>query len=247
MRFDLLSAVPSIFESWREASILARGQAAEAIEIRVHDLRDWARDRHRTVDDYPYGGGAGMLLKPAPLWEAIDSLRAEVEDRPQVILMTPQGEPFRQAIAEELAAAERLILVCGRYEGVDERVRQHAVDRCLSVGDFVVTGGELPAMMVVDAVARLVPGVLGAAESADDESFGEGLLEYPQYTRPASYRGYAVPEELLGGHHERVRLWRRMESLRRTFDQRPDLLAGRRFSVEERRLLARLLASEQKG
>jgi len=247
MRFDLLSAVPSIFESWRETSILARGQVAGAIDIRVHDLRDWAHDRHRTVDDYPYGGGAGMLLKPAPLWEAIDSLRAEVDDSPQVILMTPQGEPFRQALAAELATADRLILVCGRYEGVDERVRQHAVDRCLSVGDFVVTGGELPAMMVVDAVARLVPGVLGAAESAEDESFGEGLLEYPQYTRPASYRGYEVPEELLGGHHERVRLWRRMESLRRTLDQRPDLLAGRALSIEERRLLARLLASEQKG
>ncbi len=247
MRFDLLSAVPSIFESWREASILARGQVAGAIDIRVHDLRDWAHDRHRTVDDYPYGGGAGMVLKPAPLWEALDSLRAAVDDQPVTILMTPQGEPFRQEIARELAAQRRLILVCGRYEGVDERVRQYAVERCLSVGDFVVTGGELPAMMVVDAVARLVPGVLGTAASADEESFGEGLLEYPQYTRPASYRGHDVPEELLGGHHERVRLWRRMESLRRTLDQRPELLAGRPLSVEERRLLARLLAGERKG
>jgi len=139
MRFDLLSAVPSIFESWREASILARGQVAGAIDIRVHDLRDWAHDRHRTVDDYPYGGGAGMVLKPAPLWEALDSLRAAVDDQPVTILMTPQGEPFRQEIARELAAQRRLILVCGRYEGVDERVRQYAVERCLSVGDFVVT------------------------------------------------------------------------------------------------------------
>ena len=245
MRFDLLSAVPGIFESWQSSSVLARGQAAGAIDIRAHDVRDWAHDKHRIVDDYPYGGGAGMVLKPEPMFEAIDALRALAEDGAPVILMSPQGEPFGQAIAQELAAEQRLILVCGRYEGVDERVRQFAVDRCLSVGDFVVTGGELPAMMVVDAVARLVPGVLGDAGSADDESFSDGLLEYPQYTRPACYRGHGVPAELLGGHHERVRLWRRMESLRRTFEQRPDLLSGRPMSDEERRLLARLLAQKE--
>ena len=193
------------------------------------------------VDDYPYGGGAGMVLKPEPLSAAIEALRSTAGEPGLVVLLTPQGERFSQAMAQELATARRLILVCGRYEGVDERVRQHLVDREVSVGDYVVTGGELPAMVVVDAVARLAPGVLGDEESAAEESFSEPLLEYPQYTRPAEYRGWRVPEELVAGHHERVRLWRRMQQLQRTLQRRPDLLNGLRLSEEDRRLLARIL------
>ncbi|NUP98884.1 MAG: tRNA (guanosine(37)-N1)-methyltransferase TrmD [Armatimonadetes bacterium] len=241
MRFDLISAVPAIFDGWREASILARGQEAGAIEIAVHDLRDWATDRHRTLDDYPYGGGAGMVLKVEPLAAAIEAVSALTPEPAEVILLTPQGEVFDQALARELARRPRLVLVCGRYEGVDERVREHLVTREVSIGDFVVTGGELPAMVVVDAVARLVPGVLGAAESAEDESFSEPLLEYPQYTRPVEFKGWRVPGELLSGHHERVRLWRRMQQLQRTLERRPDLLSRRRLTNEDRRLLARLL------
>ncbi len=241
MRFDLLTAVPAIFDGWREASILARGQAAGAITIAVHDLRDWATDRHRTLDDYPFGGGAGMVLKPEPIFAAVEAVRALDPAPAEVVLLCPQGAPLTQAMVRELASRPRLVLVCGRYEGVDERVREHLVDREVSIGDYVVTGGELPAMVLVDAVARLVPGVLGKAESADDESFTEPLLEYPQYTRPAEFRGWEVPEELLGGHHERVRLWRRTEQLRRTFERRPDLLQQVTLSPEDRRLLARII------
>lgn len=245
MRFDLISAVPTIFEGWREASILARGQAAGAIAIHVHNLRDYSTDKHRTVDDYPYGGGAGMVLKPEPLFAAVEAVREMASPAGLVVLMTPQGEPFGQDLARELAAAERLILICGRYEGVDERVREHLVDRQVSIGDYVVTGGELPAMVVVDAVARLVPGVLGASDSAADESFTEPLLEYPQYTRPADFRGWTVPDELLSGHHERVRLWRRMQQLRRTLERRPDLLRQGRLSDQDRRLMARIVSETE--
>ncbi len=245
MRFDLISAVPTIFEGWREASILARGQAAGAIAIHVHNLRDFSTDKHRTVDDYPYGGGAGMVLKPEPLFAAVEAVREMARPAGLVVLMTPQGEPFGQHLARELAAAERLIMICGRYEGVDERVREHLVDRQVSIGDYVVTGGELPAMVVVDAVARLVPGVLGASDSTADESFTEPLLEYPQYTRPADFRGWTVPDELLSGHHERVRLWRRMQQLRRTLERRPDLLRQGRLSAQDRRLMARIVSETE--
>lgn len=241
MRFDIISAVPAIFAGWREASILARGQAAGAIEITVHDLRAWATDKHRTLDDYPYGGGAGMVLKAEPIFAAVEAVRASAAPGAQTVLMTPQGEALTQSLVRQLAAAPQLVVLCGRYEGVDERVREHLVDREVSVGDYVVTGGELPAMILVDAVARLVPGVLGDAESAVDESFSEALLEYPQYTRPAEFRGWSVPDELLAGHHERVRLWRRMQQLRRTLERRPDLFAGQRLTPEDRRLLARVL------
>ncbi|MCC7492205.1 MAG: tRNA (guanosine(37)-N1)-methyltransferase TrmD [Fimbriimonadaceae bacterium] len=241
MRFDLLSTIPAVFESWRNASILARGQAAGAIDIRVHDLRDWATDRHRTLDDYPFGGGAGMVLKAEPLCRAVAAVSASGAGQPEVLLLCPQGQPFTQAVAHELAAQPWLVLLCGRYEGVDERVRELVVTRELSLGDFVLTGGEVAAMAVVEAVARLVPGVLGDAASAADESFSEPLLEYPQYTRPAEYAGAAVPGELLSGHHERVRLWRRMEQLRRTLDRRPDLVARWQLTAEDRRLLARVI------
>ncbi|MBI2300557.1 MAG: tRNA (guanosine(37)-N1)-methyltransferase TrmD [Armatimonadetes bacterium] len=241
MRFDLITASPGIFEGWRSHSILARGQAAGHLQIEVHDLRDYTHDRYRQIDDYPYGGGAGMVLKVEPLAEALDAVRGMAPEEPEVVLLTPQGEPFVQATARELSALPRLVLVCGRYEGVDERVREHLVTREISIGDYVLTGGEVPAMAVVDAVARLVRGVLGDDASPEEESFSEPLLEYPQYTRPAEFHGWRVPAELLSGHHERVRLWRRMERLRRTLARRPELLRRASVSEEDRRLLARIV------
>lgn len=240
MRFDLVASAPEVFAGWLEASILGRARGGP-LEIVAHNLRDWALDRHGTIDDTPYGGGAGMVLRPEPLTAAIEAVRALSAEPGCVCLMTPQGEVFSQGLARELSALPRLILVCGRYEGVDERVREQCVEREISVGDYVLTGGEVAAMAVVEAVGRLVPGVVGAAESLVDESFAEPLLEYPHYTRPAEFRGAAVPAVLLAGHHERVRLWRRLERLRRTLERRPELLAQRRLSDEDRRLLARIV------
>jgi tRNA (guanine37-N1)-methyltransferase len=241
MRFDLVSCLPEVFEGWRAAGMMGRGQAAGAIDIRIWDVRAYATDRHGTVDDYPFGGGAGMVLKAETLATTIEAARADGDGQPEVVLLTPQGQPFAQELAAELAQRERLVLVCGRYEGIDERVREHLVTRQVSLGDYILTGGELAAMVVAEAVARLVPGVLGAAESAGEESFGEPLLEYPHYTRPALWRGWPAPEVLLSGHHERIRLWRRLESLRRTLERRPDLVARWRLSAEDRRLLARIV------
>lgn len=239
MRFDVITSVPAVFEGWREASILARAQASGAIRVVVHNLRDYATGSYRQIDDYPYGGGVGMVLKPEPLAAAIEAANADGSG--EVILLTPQGEPFAQPLARELSRQPRLVLVCGRYEGIDERIREHFVDRELSIGDYVLTGGELAAMVVIDVVARLLPGVLGDEASAEEETFSEPLLEYPHYTRPAVFCGWAVPEELVSGHHERVRLWRRMQRLRRTLERRPDLFAKLRLSDEDRRLLARIL------
>jgi tRNA (guanine37-N1)-methyltransferase len=221
VRIDILTLFPAMFAGPFGESIVARAVAAGRVEIRIHNLRDWAHDRHRTVDDAPYGGGPGMVLKPEPLLEAIEALRG---DDGYVILLTPQGEVFRQPAAVELAGRARLLLVCGHYEGVDERVREHAVDRELSIGDYVLSGGEIPAMVIVDAVVRLLPGVLGSPESALDESHAQGLLEYPQYTRPVEYRGWRVPEVLLSGNHAAIAKWRREQALARTAQRRPDLL-----------------------
>jgi tRNA (guanine37-N1)-methyltransferase len=226
MRIDVLTLFPGMFAGPFDESIVARARAAGIVDLRVHNLRDWTSDRHRTADDYPYGGGAGMVLKPEPLFAAIESLRGAHGggDAPgHVVLMTPQGEVFRQRIAADLARREHLVLVCGHYEGVDERVREHAVDQELSVGDYVLSGGELPAMVVVDAVVRLLPGALGSPESAAEESHSAGLLEYPQYTRPAEFRGWRVPEVLLSGNHGAIARWRREQALRRTRERRPDL------------------------
>jgi tRNA (guanine37-N1)-methyltransferase len=223
MRIDILTLFPGMFAGPFDESIVARARAAGIVDLCVHNLREWTSDRHRTADDYPYGGGAGMVLKPEPLFAAIESLRGEGEHRGHVVLMTPQGEVFRQRIAADLALREHLVLVCGHYEGVDERVREHAVDQELSVGDYVLSGGELPAMVVVDAVVRLLPGALGSPESAAEESHSAGLLEYPQYTRPAEFRGWRVPEVLLSGNHGAIARWRREQALRRTRERRPDL------------------------
>ncbi|MSQ30120.1 MAG: tRNA (guanosine(37)-N1)-methyltransferase TrmD [Dehalococcoidia bacterium] len=237
MRFDVVTIFPAMFASPLEQSILARARAAGLIEVQTHDLRTWAHDRHRTVDDTPFGGGAGMVMKPDPIFEAIEAIQPLTPQRATVVLMSPLGRPLDRALVDELAALPRLLILCGRYEGVDERVREHAVDLEVSIGDFVVSGGELPAMLLIDAVARRIPGVLGSEESLAEESFDDGLLEYPQYTRPPEFRGWAVPPVLLSGHHAEMDKWRRRQRLLRTRDLRPDLLEGVVVTPEERRWL----------
>jgi tRNA (guanine37-N1)-methyltransferase len=237
VRFDVLTLFPGIFESPLDETILRRALDAGLIEVAVHDLRGWATDRHRTVDDYPFGGGAGMVMKPEPLFAAVEAIQPLAEPPATVVLMTPQGRRLDQALVAELAERPRLLIVCGRYEGVDERVRQHLVDLEVSIGDFVVSGGELPALVLIDAVSRRIPGVLGAEASLDEESFEGGLLEYPQYTRPAEFRGWTIPDVLLSGHHAEIAKWRRRERLRRTLERRPDLMEAAPLTEAERRWL----------
>lgn len=239
MKFDILTLFPTMFAGPLTESILKRAQAAGLISVRTHDIREHATDRHRTADDAPFGGGAGMVMKAAPLAAAIRSVSDHAAGRSQVILMSPDGERFTQALAHELAGYERLVLVCGHYEGVDERVREALVDREVSIGDYVLTGGELAAMVVVDAVARLVPGVIDA-ESTGEESYGDGLLEYPHFTRPAVWEDRPVPPVLLSGHHGEVAKWRRRQRLERTLRRRPDLLAGANLSKDDLAFLASL-------
>jgi tRNA (guanine37-N1)-methyltransferase len=229
---DVLTIFPGMFEGPMSASIVGLARERGLLELRFHDLRDYTHDRHRTTDDAPYGGGPGMVMKPGPLLEALDAIE-DLEDEPGfVVFFTPAGTPFSQEIALELAAKERLVLVCGRYEGFDERAVTSA-DLELSIGDYVLTGGELPAMVVVDAVSRHIAGVLGDEESAADESFSDGLLEYPQYTRPQEFRGASVPAVLLSGDHGKIAKWRREQSLRKTARVRPDLLARASLTPEE--------------
>jgi len=234
IRFDVLTIFPGMFAGPLDQSIMGRAQAAGLVSIHLHDLREWTHDRHRTVDDAPFGGGPGMVMRPEPLFEAIEAVQPLAEPRATVIFMSPQGRRLDRALVEELAAHPRLLLVCGRYEGVDERVLKHAVDMEVSIGDFVVSGGELPAMVVIDAVSRRIPGVLGGEGSLEEESFDEGLLEYPQYTRPAEFRGWAVPEILLSGHHAEIAKWRRRLRMLRTRLRRPDLLPRARLTPQER-------------
>ena len=221
MKIDVLTLFPAMFAGPLDESIVRRAREAKLLELKFHNLRDWTHDRHKTVDDKPFGGGPGMLLKVEPLFEAIESLQRE---KTKVILLSPSGRKFDQSIARELAQQEDIILVCGSYEGFDERVREALADDELSIGDYVLTNGALPAMVVIDAVARLLPGVLGDDESSHDESFSHGLLEYPQYTRPAEFRGMKVPEVLLSGNHAEIGKWRREQAKLRTERQRPDLL-----------------------
>lgn len=244
MRFDVLTLFPGMFAGPLDESILRRAREAGLIEVVLHDLRDWATDRHRTVDDYPFGGGAGMVMKPEPLFAAVEAVQPLAETRATVVLLTPQGRPLNRALVADLATHPRLLLVCGRYEGIDERAREHLVDIEVSVGDVVVSGGELPAMLLLDAVARRVPGVLGNDASLDEESFEDGLLEYPQYTRPAEFRGWGVPDVLLSGHHAEIAKWRRRQRLLRTRDLRPDLLATAALTAAERAWLVSLDATE---
>jgi tRNA (guanine37-N1)-methyltransferase len=240
VRFDVLTLFPAMFEGPFGESMLKRAVERALIAIFVHDIRDFAAGRHRVTDDTPYGGGAGMVMKPEPLFAAVEAVLAQAPERGPVVLLTPQGRLFRQQVAAELARGQRLVLICGHYEGVDARVHEHLATDEISIGDYVLSGGELPAMVVVDAVVRQLPGALGAADASVEESFAEGLLEYPQYTRPAEFRGLAVPEVLLSGNHREIARWRRRESLLRTARRRPDLLARAELTNEERRWLLTL-------
>ncbi|NLX09072.1 MAG: tRNA (guanosine(37)-N1)-methyltransferase TrmD [Chloroflexi bacterium] len=239
MQIDILTLFPAMFEGPLTESILKRAQEKGLLDIQFHDIRDYTTDKHRTVDDTPYGGGGGMVMMPEPLVQAVEQVRG-ADDRTPVILLTPQGRVFTQRVAQELAAHPRLILVCGRYEGVDERIRQSVITDEISIGDYVLTGGELPAMVIIDAVARLIPGVLGARWAAEEDSHAMGLLEYPHYTRPPEFREMAVPDVLLSGDHEAVEAWRRREAIRRTWQRRPDLLLTADLSEDEGWFLAEL-------
>ena len=236
MRFDVISVIPQVFDAYVGASILGRAKAKGIFEFFAHDLRDWTHDRHRTVDDAPFGGGQGMLMKPDPIFEAVEAVSGMDERPPHVVFFSPCGRPFTQQVARRLSEQERILFVCGRYEGMDERVYELA-DEVVSLGDYVLTGGELAALVVSDAVVRLLPGALGDEMSAHDESFSDGLLEYAQYTRPAAYRGMDVPAVLLSGDHGAVARWRRQSSLERTARWRPDLLEEAELTEEEREML----------
>ena len=229
MKVDVLTLFPAMFAGVMDESILRRAQEKRRLELTIRNLRDWTHDRHRTVDDEPYGGGPGMVLKPEPIFEAIEELAGETT---QVVMLSPQGQPFRQSKARELAGHEHLLMLCGAYEGFDERVRS-LVNHELSIGDYVLTNGALPAMVVIDAVTRLLPGVLGDDSSSVEESFSENLLEYPQYTRPADFRGMKVPEVLLSGDHGAVEEWRQEQAVERTAQRRPDLLKEIKENLKE--------------
>lgn len=244
MRIDIVTVFPEMIEQGVSHSIIKRAREAGALDLRVRNLRDYAHDRHRKTDDSPYGGGVGMVMKIEPLAEAVGSIRAEQPDlAPVTVLMTPQGQRLNQRLVEELASFDSLIILCGHYEGIDERVREHLVDREVSIGDYVLTGGELPALILADAVARLRPGVLGKDESSQEESFAAGLLEYPHYTRPEVFGEWTTPDVLMSGHHAEIAKWRRKESLRRTLERRPDLLQDADLDKEDVKFLESLGAS----
>jgi tRNA (guanine37-N1)-methyltransferase len=235
---DILTLFPEVFQGVFNFGIFQRAMEQKLVNIAVHNIRDYTHDKHHTADDYPYGGGAGMVLKPDPVFEAVESIEKEAET--PVILLSPQGRLFCQKIAQELSSYRRLILICGHYEGVDERVSEHLVTDEISVGDYVLSGGEPAAIVVIDAVVRLLPGVLGSAESLVDDSHVGGLLEYPQYTRPPVFRGWSVPEVLLSGNHAQIAKWRREQAIRRTMKRRPELLEKVELSPKEKRLIEKL-------
>ncbi len=223
MRFDIFSLFPQVIQPYIDSSILQRARENQLIEVNLHNIRDWATDKHHVTDDAPYGGGGGMVMKAPPIFDAVEAVLGTPPTCP-LILMTPQGRPFTTDIARELSVLPHIAILCGRYEGVDERVREHLVTDQISVGDYVLTGGELPAMIIIDAVSRFLPGVLGDPTGAEDDSFSNGLLEYPHYTRPEIYRGWGVPPELLSGNHAEIARWRKEQSIIRTMKNRPDLL-----------------------
>jgi tRNA (guanine37-N1)-methyltransferase len=228
MQIDVVTAFPGLVEGPLGYSIVRRAREAGLVDVRVHDLRDYTEDRHKKVDDTPYGGGGGMVLMPGPLFAAVEAIRgAAPAAGTRTILFCPQGRRYDQETAERLAGCARLILLCGRYEGVDERVREHLADESISIGDYVLTGGEIPALVLIDSITRLLPGALGDAEAARHDTFSEGLFDFPQYTRPADFRGHKVPEVLLSGDHARIEAWRRERALEKTARERPDLLTGR--------------------
>ncbi|MCI0519286.1 MAG: tRNA (guanosine(37)-N1)-methyltransferase TrmD [Chloroflexi bacterium] len=243
MRFDVFSLFPEVFGPYLDSSILQRARQRGLVEVNLHNIRDWTSDRHHVTDDEPYGGGGGMVMKPEPIFTAIEGVLGAPPPCP-VILLTPQGRLFTQEVALQLSRLPRLALLCGRYEGVDERVRQGIVSDELSIGDYVLTGGELPALAVIDAIARLLPGVLGDPGGALDDSHASGLLEYPHYTRPPEFRGWRVPEALLSGDHARIARWRREQALLRTLLRRPDMLAKAELSAADKKFLERIRDEE---
>lgn len=239
IKFDILSIFPEMFSSPLNFSLLKKAQEKGLLNIGLHDIRNWATDKHKMTDDAPYGGGCGMVMKVEPVEKALAAIR-KPEDDSLVVLMTPQGEIFNQNIAAQLAEKKQVIIICGRYEGVDERIREHLVDREISIGDYILTGGELAALVLIDAVSRLIPDVLGNPESILGESFSLNLLEYPQYTRPAEYKGWMVPEVLLSGNHAQIEHWHKYESLKRTYQRRPDLLKKIKLSAEDKNNLEKI-------
>ena len=237
MHIDILTLFPEMINGMFDASILKKAHEKNKYSYQLVNFRDFAVNKHQKVDDYPYGGGAGMVLTPQPVFDAVETVQAERNAKPRIILMCPQGEPYTQKKAEELAQEEHLIFICGHYEGYDERIREHLVTDEISIGDYVLTGGELGAMVVVDSVVRLLPDVLGNVASAPEDSFSTGLLEHPHYTRPADFRGMKVPDLLLSGHHANIETWRKKESLKRTYERRRDLLDHLELSDEDQKLL----------
>ncbi len=240
MHFDILTLFPGIFAGAFEESILKRAREAGLVTIALHNIRDFAAGRHRVTDDTPYGGGGGMIMKPEPIFAAVEAVLGEQRTVTPILLLTPEGRLFDQAVARELSRHRRLLLICGRYEGVDERVHQYLATDQISIGDYVLSGGEIPAMVIIDAVTRLIPGVLGDPSATFEDSHAEGLLEYPHYTRPPIFRGYGVPEVLLSGHHAEITRWRRRQALRRTWERRPDLLQTVRLTEEDQAYLRQL-------
>ena len=243
MQFEVFTLLPEVFPPYLESSILQRARQRGLIHVKIHNIRDYTHDRHHTTDDTPYGGGGGMVMKPEPVFEAVESVLGHNSDLAQpppipVVLLTPQGRVFTQRVAEEFSRYERIALLCGRYEGVDERIREHLVTDEVSIGDYVLTGGELPALLIIDAVSRLIPGVLGDPTGAEDDSHSMGLLEYPHYTKPAEFRGWRVPEILLSGDHGKIEKWRREQALTRTLKKRPDMLEKAELNEKDRKFIA---------
>lgn len=261
MRFEVFTLLPEVFPPYLESSILKRAAQRGLIHVNIHNIRDYTHDKHHVTDDTPYGGGGGMVMKPEPIFESVESVLGlappssppepvnQTQGKPAsnipIILLTPQGRVFNQRVAEELSTHERIALLCGRYEGVDERVREHLVTDEISIGDYVLTGGELPAMILIDAVSRLIPGVLGDPTGAEDDSHSMGLLEYPHYTKPAEFRGWKVPEILLSGDHAKIEKWRREQALTRTFNKRPDMLEKAELSEADKKTVAGLRSKVQ--
>ncbi|CAG7623332.1 tRNA (guanosine(37)-N1)-methyltransferase TrmD [Paenibacillus allorhizosphaerae] len=244
MRIDVMTLFPEMFEGVFSSSILGKAKEKRLVTLNTVNFRDYSNNKHNTVDDYPYGGGGGMVLKPEPIFSAVEDVTAGLAYKPRIILMCPQGETFTQKKAEELSREDHLIFICGHYEGYDERIREYLVTDELSIGDYVLTGGELPAMVVVDSVVRLLPGVLGNETSAVTDSFSTGLLEYPHYTRPPKFRDWEVPEVLISGHHGNIEEWRRRQSLLRTWKKRPDLLDNIELTPKERKWLEEIKRNE---
>lgn len=246
MRVDIITLFPSMFKNPFDESMIKRAKEKGILEIKLHDLRQFTHNKHRTVDDAPYGGGAGMVMKPQPLFQAVENIKEEINSSFRIILLSPQGRLLNQKKVKELAKERALLFICGHYEGVDERVREHLVDEEISLGDYVLTGGELAAMVVVDAVVRMLPGVLGSENSAREDSFYEGLLDYPQYTRPSDFRGWKVPSVLLSGNHQKIKEWRRKKMLETTLRKRPDLLETLKLDQEDEKLLEEIKKTRAK-